>query len=82
MCPPVMPKNGASQARCDELRRRPSHRLALAKAGTERVEGLTFGGIERFLSRAAAGGFNNILILLSILGNGVTVAQQTLTLFV
>jgi hypothetical protein len=57
------------------------HRLALAKAGTERVEGLTLDGI-KILPEPPAGSISKTLILLCILGNGVTVAQQTLTLFV
>src|SRR5882757_2874235 len=61
----------------------PNRRLGtLAKPRRERVERRQRG--QRFaIARAVAGQFSNLLKLLyNPLGNGVTVAQQTLTLFV
>jgi hypothetical protein len=55
------------------------HRRALAKAGTKRLEGRSFA---RGIASSAARTARISLKYLKSLGNGVTVAQQTLTLFV
>lgn len=56
--------------------------VLLAKAGPWQLEGPSADGIYEIPSPAIASTRLKILILLSNLGNGVTVAQQTLTLFV
>ena len=58
---------------------------ALAKAGSERVEDAALGGIfcKTPIASDCLTEFRNVLnIRCNSLGNGVTVAQQTLTLFV
>jgi hypothetical protein len=80
----IQPSHGSEGCRLPRLPAvRKARFCALAKAGSELVEPHQWAAICVILPRSIAQLTIKILILLgNYLGNGVTVAQQTLTLFV